>query len=113
MVGVNAIECRMEHLLVERCDLRYAQFTDGAAPNSEFVETQWQEADLRVVNLENTRWTRSDLSRADLSGAKLAGADLRGAEIEGLILNAQDVAGAIVTSSQAMEFARLLGVVIL
>ena len=112
LTGMNAIECRMEDVLLERCEARYAQFTDGAARGSEFIDTQLQDADLRSLNLENTKWTRSSLSRADLSGAKLTGADLRGAAIDGIIVNAPDVSGAIVNPTQAMELARLLGLVI-
>jgi uncharacterized protein YjbI with pentapeptide repeats len=112
LIGLKAIECRWEHVLLERCDSRYAQFADGAAPSSDFIETQLQEADFRRVRLESTRWQRSTLSRADFTGAKLKGADLRGAILEGILVDAADVSGAIVSPSQAMELARLLGLVI-
>jgi uncharacterized protein YjbI with pentapeptide repeats len=112
LIGLKALECRMEDVLVERCDARYAQFNAGVARLSDFIESGLQETDFRGVNLENTRWMRSDLSRADLTGAKLAGADLRGAEIAGVIVNAADLAGAIVSPSQAMDLARLLGLTI-
>ena len=112
LMGMKAAECRMEDVLLERCDSRYAQFTAGAMRRSDFIDTQLQESDFRGVNLENSRWVRSSLSRADLNGAKMTGADLRGAEIDGLTVGATDVAGAIVSPSQAMELARLLGLVI-
>jgi len=112
LMGMKAIECRMEDVLLERCDARYAQFHSGAARRSEFIDAQLQEADFRGANLENTVWVRSSLARADLTGAKLAGADLRGADIDGMTVGMADVAGAMVTPSQAMDLARLLGVVI-
>ena len=113
LIGIKAIECRMEDVLFERCDSRYAQFQAGVARCSDFIDTQLQEADLRAVDLHNTRFIRSSLLRADLTGAKLAGADLRGAAIDGMIVGAGDVSGAIVSPSQAMELARLLGLRIL
>ena len=112
LLGMKAIECRMEDVLLERCDSRYAQFNDGAVRCSEFIDTQLQEADFRGANLEHTRWTNSSLSGADLTGAKLVGADLRGAAIDGMIVGAPDVKGATVSPSQAMELARLLGLLI-
>ena len=112
LMGMKAIECRMEDILLERCEARYAQFSDGTLRRSEFMETQLTDADFRSTNLENTRWIRSNLSRADLTGAKLKGADLCGAAIDGLIVSAPDVAGAIVSATQAMDLARLLGLVI-
>ncbi len=112
MLGMKAIECRMEDVLLERCDSRYAQFNDGAVRCSEFIDTQLQEADFRGANLERTRWTNSSLSGADLTGANLMGADLRGADIDAMIVGAPDVKGATVSPSQAMELARLLGLLI-
>ena len=112
LTGLKALECRMEHVLLERCDARYAQFNGGALRSSDFVDSRLDESDFRAVNLEQTRWTRSNLCRADLTGAKLAGADLRGADIEGMVVGAQDVAGAIVSPGQAMNLARLLGLVV-
>ena len=99
-------------MLLERCDARYGQFNDGGLRCSDFVDSYFDEADLRKVNLENTRWIRSGLSRADLTGAKLTGADLRGATIDGMIVKPPDVSGAIVSASQAMDLARLLGLVV-
>ena len=49
---------------------------------------------------------------ADLTGAKLNSADLRGASLDRIVVNAPDVRGAIVNPTQAMELARLLGLVI-
>ena len=112
LIGMKALECRLEDILLERCDARYAQFNDGSFRSSDFTDTQLQETDFREANLENTRWARSDLSRADLTGARLTGSDLRGAILDGVILNAPDVAGAIVSPAQAMELARLLGLVV-
>lgn len=112
LIGMKAIECRMEDVLLERCDSRYAQFNDGTARRSEFIDTQLQEADFRAVNMEHSRWVRSDLSRADLRDAKLMSADLRGAKIEGIVVFAPDVSGAIVSPDQAMGLAQLLGLVI-
>ena len=112
LIGIKAVECRMEDVLLERCDARYAQFQSGGLRTSEFVDTQFQEADFRAANLANTLWIRSALSHADLTGAKLTGADLCGAATEGMLIGAADLSGAIVSPSQAMEFARLLGLII-
>ena len=44
--------------------------------------------------------------------SKLVGADLRSSEIDGVVLLPADVRGAIVSPAQAMDLARLLGIVI-
>ena len=112
LMGVKALECRMEDILFERCSGRYGQFQDGSALRSDFVESQFEEADFRGVNLSHSRWTKSSLVRADLTGSKLQGCDLRGADTEGLLVGALDLQGAIVNPSQAMDFAKLLGLTV-
>ncbi len=111
-IGVKALECRMEDILFERCNGRYGQFQDGSAVRSEFVESQFEDADFRGVNLSHSKWTKSSFVRADVTGSKLQGCDLSGAETEGLLVAALDLHGAIVNPSQAMDFARLLGLTI-
>ena len=91
---------------------RYGQLTDGRLTACEFKGSGFQDADFQGANLEGLRTERVNFSRCNLCGAKLKDADLRGADIEGLLVRAEDVRGAIVTPPQAMELARLLGLVI-
>ena len=112
LIGLKAIECRWHDVLVEDCDARYGQLTDGRLTACEFKGSGFQDADFQGANLEGLRTERVNFSRCNLSGAKLKDADLRGADIEGLLVRSEDVRGAIVTPPQAMELARLLGLVI-
>lgn len=112
LTGIKAIECRMEDVLFDRCEGAYAQFRDGAIRRGEFRDSRFTDADLAATALEDSQWIRTALTKADLRGAKLTGADLRGAAIDGILVNAPDVYGAIVTPDQAMDLARLLGLVI-
>jgi uncharacterized protein YjbI with pentapeptide repeats len=112
LIGMRAIECRWESVLFENCDVRYAQLNSGQIRICECRGSQFAESDLRAADLEGTIFTHTILDRADLTGAKLRNTDLRGAQIEGITVAPEDVRGAIVTAAQAMELARLLGVII-
>ena len=112
MTGMRAVECRWEDVLVENCDLRYAQLSNGQIRSSEFKSCNLGDADLRGGNLEGAIFTNTMLCRADLSKARLRGTDLRGAEIEGVTVQPEDLRGAIVNVAQAMDLARLLGLII-
>lgn len=112
LLGMKAIACHWQDVLVENCDARYAQFSGGEARSCEFKGTRLDEADLRGMNLEGTTFAETSLRRADLSGARLSNANLRGADIEGLVVRAEDLKGALVTAPQAMDLARLLGLAI-
>ena len=112
MTGMRAVECHWEDVLVENSDLRYAQFIDGQIRSSEFKSCNLGDADFRGANLEGAIFTNTMLRRADLSKARLRGTDLRGAEIEGVTIQPEDLRGAIVNAVQAMDLARLLGLII-
>jgi hypothetical protein len=45
-----------------------------------------------------------------MSKSKLVDADLRGTVVDGVQLNAEDIKGAVVDASQALQFAPLLGI---
>jgi uncharacterized protein YjbI with pentapeptide repeats len=112
MTGMRAVECHWEDILVENCDLRYAQFSNGRFRSSEFKSCNLGDADLRGANLEGAIFANTMLCRADLSKAGLRGTDLRGAEIEGVTVRPEDLRGTIVNVAQAMDLARLLGLII-
>jgi uncharacterized protein YjbI with pentapeptide repeats len=112
MTGMKAIQCRWEDVLVENCDLRYAQLSEGHFQHSEFKSCNLGDADLRGANIEGAIFTDVMLRRADLSKARLQGTDLRGAEIEGITVQPEDLRGAIVNVAQAMDLSRLLGLII-
>lgn len=112
LIGMKALECNWQDVLLQDCDGRYLQLTDGRLRSCEFRESTFVEADLRAVDLGSTVLGQMDLSRADLRNARLRNVDLRDSEIEGMLVAPEDVKGAIVSPSQAMELARLLGLVI-
>jgi len=112
LIGMAATECQWQDVLVQNCDGRYVQLNDGRIRTGEFRASDFSEADFRGTDLEGTSFAQVLLSRADLSHSKLRNADLRGAAIDGILVGSEDVRGAIVTAAQAMELARLLGLVI-
>ena len=112
LTGMVAIECRWQDVLVENCDGRYAQFHDGRIHTGEFKGSNFAEADFRNTDLDATIFIQAALTRADFSRSKLRGADFRGADIDGIIVGPEEVRGAIVSPTQAMDLARLLGLII-
>lgn len=112
LTGLKAMECRWQDVLVEDCDLKYAQFNDARFEICEFRSSACQESDFRGADVSGLRLSRVLLEKADFTGAALSGLDLRSCGIDGLVVRPDDVAGAIVSPPQALELARLLGVVI-
>ena len=112
LTGIVAIECRWQDVLVENCDGRYAQFNDGRIHTGEF-KVAISPRPTSATRTWRARFSpRSVLTRADFSRSKLRGADFRGADIDGIIVGPEEVRGAIVSPTQAMDLARLLGLII-
>jgi uncharacterized protein YjbI with pentapeptide repeats len=112
MIGINAIAARWQDVLLERCDARFAQLSRSRIRRSEIRSTQLREAALNNLDLDATRLVGSVLRQADLAETPLKDVDLRSCEIEEIVLRVEDLRGAIVSAAQAMDLARLLGVVI-
>jgi uncharacterized protein YjbI with pentapeptide repeats len=112
LTGMNALGCRWQDVLLDHCDGRFAQLSEGRIRRSEIRATQLREAALNRVDFEGTRFSEVVLRKADLANTKLAGLDLTSCEIEDITLHVADLRGAIVNAGQAMELARFLEVVI-
>ncbi|MFL7870431.1 MAG: pentapeptide repeat-containing protein, partial [Anaerolineales bacterium] len=65
------------------------------------------------AKLEGTIFKRCDMTAANLRNADLKEADLRGSTLDGLQVSAQDMQGAIITPTQAIQVAGLLGVAVM
>lgn len=112
LVGINALACRWQHVLLDHCDARFGQFSEGRIRHSELRATQLREAALGRVDLEATRFIDVVLRQADLANTRLAGLDLSTCDLEQISTRIEDLRGAIVSAAQAMELSRFLEVVI-
>ena len=110
MTGFHAVEAKCQDLLVREGDQRYSQFRFSNFKRVEFDACDFDDADFYGADLRNSVFRKCSLRKAEMSEARLQGADLRGSSIDDLRLNAKDIFGAIVDPSQAMIFARLLGI---
>jgi uncharacterized protein YjbI with pentapeptide repeats len=112
LVGMNALACRWQDVLLDHCDARFAQLGESRLRRCEIRSIQLREAALGRADFEATVFIDVVLRQADLAEAKLTGIDLRSCDIEGISLRIEDLRGVIVSPSQAMDLARFLELVI-
>jgi len=112
LTGLNAFACRLEDVLIDRSDARFAQLSEGRLRRSEIISSDLSEAALNGMTFEATQLKNVILRKADLADANLSGFDLTTCDIAAISLRAQDLRGAIVTPAQAMDLARFLELVI-
>ena len=119
LTRVEFIDCRLtgfrsgaldwRDVLIQNGECQYSQLQRGQFRSCEFDGTNWQDADYQEADLTGSIFRSCNLGRTDFRGARLKGTDLRKSDVEGMLVGLGDLAGAIVDPSQAMVFARLLG----
>lgn len=98
----------------EDCLLRYANFTSSKLESSAFENSDLTDVFLAQCKLKNLSLDRSRFVRTDFFQTPLKGLDFSGATLEGICVSegAGELAGAMVSPLQAVELARLLGVIL-
>lgn len=112
LVGLKASEAEFHDVLFKECKGEFAFFRSATFKSVRFESCDLAEADFVGADLSGVIFSRCNLTRCDMAGAKLVGADFRGSNIEGLKVGVAELQGAIVGPSQALSFARLLGLVV-
>ena len=112
LVEVKASEVEFQDVVLKGCKAGFALFRQATFKSVRFEDCDLSDADLMGADLSGAVFSGCDLSRCDLSGAKLAGTDFRGSNLESVKVGIEDLRGAIVDPTQALEFVRLLGVVV-
>lgn len=112
--GMPFDEGRLSNVSADCCQMRYASFAAAAidrfrASETVLAESSWHRARIKRLELDGC-----DLAHADFFGAPLAGVDLSRAVIDGLVVSDtfRELRGCIVSPAQAVDLARLLGVVV-
>jgi uncharacterized protein YjbI with pentapeptide repeats len=112
LMGVQLLEARCEDVVFHDCTLENGIFASAAFKTARFENCNLHEAAFTEADLTHAVFQRCDLTHADLRGSKLSGADLRGSIISGMQVGAQELKGAIIDPTQAVQVVNLLGVIV-
>ena len=110
LVGLRLSDSSLEDVLIGKCNAELARFWACSFKGARFEQCVLREASFDGSDLSGVVFRGCDLSQADLRNTRLKGADLRGSTIAGVQVGVKELQGAIVTSSQAIQLAGLLGV---
>ena len=112
LVGLRLSDSSLEDVQIIKCNAELARFWACSFKAARFDHCVLREASFDGSDLLGVIFRDCDLSQADLRNTKLKGADLRGSTIAGVQVGIKELQGAIVTSSQAIQLAGLLGVTV-
>ena len=105
-------ESSLHHLLLEQCQLRYANFSGSLLEAVQFQQCSLQEASLSSCKHKQCLWDNCDCTRVDFFRTMLKNADLSTCQIDGILLSDDytELQGLTVSSLQAVGLAKLLGI---
>jgi uncharacterized protein YjbI with pentapeptide repeats len=112
LVGLRLSDSSLEDMQIVKSNAELARFWSCSFKAARFDHCVLREASFDGSDLSGVIFHNCDLSEADLRNTKLKGADLRGSTITGVQVGIKEIQGAIVTSSQAIQLAGLLGVTV-
>ena len=110
LIGLQAINGRVEDMLIKGCNAVHAQFWSTVFKRVRFESCNLSETNFQSADLAGVIFDKCDLRGAKMADAKLVGADLRSSNLEGARLGIKELQGAIVSIEQAVSIARTLGV---
>ena len=111
LLGVNLADSTvLTAVKFKRCNFDYCNLRGLSLENMRFNECSFIEADLSLTRLKKTVFLKCNLERVDWQEAGFEQTDLRGSQLTGLNLRQHNLKGAILSTDQAAELARELGI---
>lgn len=112
LIGAQWINAQLDDVSFKDCGLEGAVYSLAAFRAARFENCVLRNAFFDEADLTNVVFEQCDLSGAVLQGACLKGADLRGSKIGSLLVDAQDLRGAIIDPRQALQVVALLEITV-
>lgn len=113
-VGANLQDSNQQHISILECNFHYANFQNTSfshvhIKDSDMSQANISECKLKSWSLDNTRFANTQFFKTPLKGI-----DFSHSEIDGIILSDQfvELQGAKVNTVQAVNLAKLLGVIV-
>lgn len=100
------------HVLIESSNGIYSNFTNGKIRNTLIQNSDFRNGAFNNCKIESFSFENCNLSESEFSHTPLKGMDLRNSRIENLHCNIPDLRGAVVSSYQAVELAKQIGIII-
>lgn len=113
LMGVQLLSAQLDDVRFKDCNLEGAVFVSSQTKALHFEDCILRNATFEEANLEGTIFKHCDLTNADLRNANLGEADLHGSTLDGLQVSPKNMQGAIISPTQAIQVASLLGVTVL
>lgn len=112
LTGVDMANSNLGHLLIKDSDARYANFNFSGMKEVEFAGCNLEDSDFYECDFKQVRFEKCKLDDSNFSETDLDGIDLSTNTYERIEVTVPKIAGCIVSTEQALGFARALGLTV-
>ncbi len=112
LMGLNLSDATLQNVYIEQCNGKFALMSYAHLKKVMFKECIFEGSNFQNSHFDKVQFRKCNFKLSQMSGTSLAGMDLSNSNVEGLGIQLEDLRGAIVSPMQAVDFSRLLGLLI-
>jgi uncharacterized protein YjbI with pentapeptide repeats len=112
MMGLSLNDSTLQNVSINNCNGRFALFNFIRMKNTIFNKSNFENCNIQSGKLDKVAFTETYFTQGQMSGTSLKDMDISSCYFDGVGLRPEDIKSAIVSPMQAVEFAKLLGVII-
>lgn len=110
MTGSDLSNCAIQQTLFEENTARYANFSFSKFKKVNFIKNQLMNTSFNECQFNKVCYKENDLSESEFINTKLSGLNFSTCDIHNTIIPVDSLKGLTVSSEQAIQLAKLLGV---
>jgi uncharacterized protein YjbI with pentapeptide repeats len=112
LMGINLRDATLQNIYILQCNGKFALMSFTQMKRVIFEESIFENSNFQNSNFTKVQFKKCNFRLSQMSGTSLSGIDLSDSNVEGLGIQLEDLKGAIVSPMQAVDFSKLLGLVI-
>ncbi len=112
LVGLNLSDATLQNVSIQGCNGKFALISYVRLKKVMLKDSIFDNSNFQNSSLEKVKFIECSLCLSQVSGTSLSGIDLCSCNTEGMGVQSENLKGAIVSPVQAVQFSRLLGLVV-
>ena len=113
LLGLNLSDATLQNVHIEQCNGKFALVSYAHMKKVMFEESIFESSNFQNSHFDKVKIEKCNFRLSQMYGTSLSGMDLSNSDVEGLGIQLEDLRGAIVSPMQAVDFSRLLGLIVL
>lgn len=109
MTGSDLSNCAIHNTLFEENTARYANFSFSKFKKVNFIQNQLVNTSFNECQYAKVAYEENNLSESEFINTKLAGIDFSTCDLNNIVIPIESLKGLTVSSEQAIQLAKLLG----